>query len=254
MSPVPYTFANDFGNIPLSELDTNFANCKAFADTAGLVTENAQPAITSVGVMTNLSVAGNIVGNVIGNINPTSVTASGNITGGNIISTGLINAAGNLEINQITANGDIGSGGNINVFGNVSCGNVITIGTINAVQPIATTSNIFGNNISSTNTLKGNLVVNPVVYGNITANATTYSLSTNNSLNILIANNTGYTVTLNMPTIQQEGQICNFAVHGNTMTLVKGTGNVSPTFAGSATVGTSFRYVYSTSNSIWYKI
>ena len=46
MSAVPYTFADNTGNIPLSELDANFANCKAFANTAGYVTANAQANIT----------------------------------------------------------------------------------------------------------------------------------------------------------------------------------------------------------------
>ena len=69
MSAVPYTFANNTGNIPLSELDANFANVKAFANTAGYVTANAQANITSVGTLTTLSVSGNITGNyIIGNI------------------------------------------------------------------------------------------------------------------------------------------------------------------------------------------
>jgi hypothetical protein len=55
---VPYTFANQSGNVPASELDANFANVKASADTAVVVTANAQPNITSVGTLTSLSVVG----------------------------------------------------------------------------------------------------------------------------------------------------------------------------------------------------
>lgn len=264
---VPYTFANNYGNIPLSELDDNFASCKAFADTAGLVTEAVQPAITSVGILTSLSVSGNIVGNVNASIyRGTTVSVTGNITGGNIITSGNINtgsniiATGNLSVSQITTNSDVGIGGLMNVFGNVSAGNLLTsgqviaTGNIRTVGIVSASGNIIGNNISSTNTLQGNLLVTVPVYANITANATTYGLSTTNSLNILIANNTGYTVTLDMPALHQDGQICDFAVHGNTMTLVKGIGNVLPTFAGSATVGTNFKYVYRSSNNSWYKI
>jgi phage gp45-like len=68
MSTVPFIFAGDTGNIPLSQLDVNFANVKAFANTAGYVTANAQPNITSVGTLTSLSVSGNVTGNYfIGN-------------------------------------------------------------------------------------------------------------------------------------------------------------------------------------------
>jgi hypothetical protein len=260
MSAVPYTFAENTGNIPLSELDANFANCKAFANTAGYVTINAQPAITSVGTLTTLSVSGNIVAaNLVGNVNATSytgtsVSVTGNVTGGNIVTSGIISATGWFYGNQVTLASDIGLGGEINAVGNISAGNVLTAGIVSAVGIIYTNANVVSNNISAINSIRGNLIVNPPVYSNITANATTQSLSTTNSLNILIANNTGYTITLNMPEVQQDGQICQFAVHGNTMTLVAGIGNVLPTFAGSATVGTSFKYVYNTSNGNWYKI
>lgn len=66
---VPYIFATATGNVPLTELDANFAsvaNNVSSANTAGTVTINAQPNITSVGTLTSLSVAGNVnAGNVI---------------------------------------------------------------------------------------------------------------------------------------------------------------------------------------------
>jgi hypothetical protein len=90
MAVVPYTFANQAGQIPLSELDVNFANVKAFAETAGNVTGNVQANITAVGTLTSLSVAGNIVAsavtaNVIGNVaSMVTISATGNILGANI--------------------------------------------------------------------------------------------------------------------------------------------------------------------------
>ena len=51
---VPYTFATQSGNVPASELDANFASVANnvssanTALTAGTVTTNAQPNITSV--------------------------------------------------------------------------------------------------------------------------------------------------------------------------------------------------------------
>ena len=82
MSAVPFTFANASGAVPASELDVNFANVKAAADTAGIVTTNAQPNITSVGTLTALSVTGNIIG--VNLLTVGRVTATGNISGGQI--------------------------------------------------------------------------------------------------------------------------------------------------------------------------
>jgi hypothetical protein len=62
---VPYTFANQTGAIPLSELDANFAAVPNFANVANTVNNNAQPNITSVGVLNSLSVNGNTVTNLI---------------------------------------------------------------------------------------------------------------------------------------------------------------------------------------------
>jgi len=62
---VPYTFANSTGAIPLAELDANFAAIPDAANTAGTVTTNAQPNITSVGTLTSLSVSGTTVTNLI---------------------------------------------------------------------------------------------------------------------------------------------------------------------------------------------
>jgi hypothetical protein len=86
------------------------------------------------------------------------------------------------------------------------------------------------------------------------ATTTSYSLSTSTSTNILLVSTTALTATLNMPTTPTNGQICAFAVHTNTVTLAVGTGTVAPTFAGSATAGTVFKYVYRTTGTTWYRI
>jgi hypothetical protein len=83
MSTVPYTFADQTGNIPLSELDDNFANVKASVDfaitsgvantatfattatsaiTANTVSNPFQPYITTLGLLTSVNVTGNITG------------------------------------------------------------------------------------------------------------------------------------------------------------------------------------------------
>ena len=111
MSTVPYTFATDTGNIPLSQLDANFANVKAFANTAGYVTGSNQANITSVGTLI-------------------SVSASGNITGGNIATSGSISATGTI------------TGGNIVNNGNITAGNILTGGLISAAGTITGSSHL----------------------------------------------------------------------------------------------------------------
>ena len=84
---VPYTFANQRGNIPLSELDANFTSVSEHVDTAGTVTTNAQPNITSVGTLTSLSVTGNIQGSyILGNGSQlTGITAGGGSSDANAL-------------------------------------------------------------------------------------------------------------------------------------------------------------------------
>ena len=386
MSTVPYIFAGDTGNIPLSQLDANFANVKAFANTAGYVTGSNQANITSVGTLISVSASGNITGgniatsgsisatgtitggNIVNNGNITAgniltgglisaagtitgsshlgsvVSVTGNITGGNILNNGLVSATSTITGGNILTGGLISATGTItgdtiavtgastaasysatgNVTGSSHLGSVVSVtgnitgsnlvinsitsddstfvtiedglnvtsgfisapesmsltagvntwilgttgnltapGAISAVGNItadniltgglsSVTGNITGGNIITTGVSSRYIDVNVPAYANITA-TNTYSLSTTNSINILIANNVGYTATLNMPTGPRDGQICNFAISGNTVTLAVGTGTVLPTFAGSTVVGTGYRYVYRVSNTSWYR-
>ena len=119
----------------------------------------------------------------------------------------------------------------MSVSGNVTGGNLITIGQVN----------------------NSGLEVVGVNYANITANVATSNLSATISTNILIANNTGYTHTVNMPTSPVDGQVTQFTISGNTVTLLVGTGTVTPTFAGSTTAGTGYKYVYRNTDTTWYR-
>ena len=255
MSSVPYIFAGDTGNIPLAQLDANFANVKASVDSATVavnVTASAQPNITSVGTMISVSSTGNVKANIlIGNtISTTSFTSSvisvsGNVTAGNVL--------GGANVNATTHTGTT-----VSVTGNITAGNVLGGANVNATThtgtTVSVTGNIRGGNLITTGQVNnGGLEVVSVNYANITANAQTTSLSTTVSTNILIANNTGYTHTINMPSSPVDGQITRFTISGNTVTLVVGTGTVSPTFAGSTTAGTGYKYVYRNSNTTWYR-
>jgi len=167
---VPYTFGNQSGPIPLSELDVNFANVKAFAITANTVVGNSQPNITTVGILNSLSVSGNVTALNLNAVSTASigytltagdilsngvVSASGNLTAGNIITSGSITASGNLiaaivsATGNINANGNINTPGNINATGNIratgiisATGNILTSGVISATGNIRTDGNL----------------------------------------------------------------------------------------------------------------
>ena len=111
------------------------------AITAGTVTTNAQPNITSVGILSSLSVTANtVVGNLIssGNISITQTITTGNlVTNGYVSAVGNI-IGGNLNLSSVSGNitaHDITAGGNI-----VASGTITTSGTFRL--PSYTTSQI----------------------------------------------------------------------------------------------------------------
>ena len=166
MSAVPYTFANASGQVPASELDVNFANVKAAVDTAGIVTTNAQPNITSVGTLTALSVTGNVAS---GNVLTTGrVSATGNVSGTYIFGNGsqltgivatstygnanVVTLLANFGSNTISTAGNVASG-NVSAVGNVTGGNIRTTGAVVAdtlyVNQTANFWGISGNTITA---------------------------------------------------------------------------------------------------------
>ena len=185
MSTVPYIFANNTGNIPLSELDANFANVKASVDyaasanqastaaTAVNVTSPIQANITTVGTLTTLSVTGTIStgANVIGNYflgNGSQLTGiDSNYGNSNVASyltvytgdiTGLIiNASGNL------IGGNVLTDGVVSATGNATAGNILTAGVVSA------TGNVRGANINTAGlvTATGNITGGNVLTGGL---------------------------------------------------------------------------------------
>ena len=243
---------NNFSG-PLTITDTTASNSTS---TGALVVSGG------VGIAGNLYVGGNIVGNVVidniesivGNVTAGNVltggliSATANVTGGNLRTGGLVSATGNITV------GNVLTGGLISATGNITGGNIngTFYGNANATI-VSASGNVTGSSVISNGILSRFLDVENIAYANITATGT-YSLNASSSINVLIANNTGYTATLNMPSSPLNGQICNFSISGNTVTLAVGTGTVLPTFAGSTTAGTGYRYVYRTSNTSWYRI
>ena len=276
MSSVPYIFADDYGNIPLSYLDANFANVKANVDyanvagsafTAAIVTTNAQPNITSVGTLSSLAVSGNTtVGNITtGTGTLSSLAVSGNTTVGNI-SSGNITTSGNITvIGTLTA-------GTIKYTSNVFVGDLkgsvyaddstIMVDAIDSSISAATAS--FGTITATGNTSVGNITASNRVINSgleivgvttidVLSNAATSNLSTSTTLNLVSSNAPGFTHTLNMPAGPVDGQLTKFSIVGNAVTLVEGTGALNVGFAGNAAVGNSYVYLYRTSGNVWVK-
>jgi hypothetical protein len=109
----------------------------------------------------------------IGAATGTSLSVTGNITGANVISTGLLTVTGNIASGNISVSGNVTAAANVNannatITANVVGGNIITAGIVSA------TSNITGGNLVTPNTANvGTLVVN--TFANILA--TTISVS-----------------------------------------------------------------------------
>jgi hypothetical protein len=93
-----------------------------------------------VGVQGNLYVNGDIFGNVtVTDISVGTVTASGNVLGGNINTGGLVSAAGNVT------GGNLRTVGLISATGNITGGNILGGANVNATTHTGTTASLSGN-------------------------------------------------------------------------------------------------------------
>jgi hypothetical protein len=136
MSTVPFIFANNTGNIPLSQLDANFANVKLSVD---YVIQNVQANITSVGTLTGLNVNGNVLVGGSANING---NVSSNVLIANIVTAPVLNSA------------TVSLTGNLIVAGNATVNGTLT--TINAeTLNISEKEIVVANNVSTSALIDG---------------------------------------------------------------------------------------------------
>lgn len=113
--------------------------------------------ITGANVNTvDLSIAGNVI---------SSITTTANITGGNLLTGGLISSTGNIDTaGSMTAVGNISAANfsasqTIVATGNIEAGNIVSNGIIDATNDILT----LGNLSASGNVLGGNLLISQLV-------------------------------------------------------------------------------------------
>jgi hypothetical protein len=230
--------ANAFvGNLSGYAANSIYANS---AGTAGTVTANAQANITSVGILSNLSVSGNIQS---ANINATGViSAAGNIRGGNIISTGTISVLGNVTAGNFIGNGALISSINgANVTGVVPLAtyavtansaayagvvttnaqpNITSLGTLNSLSVVG---NILSSGvISATGNLYGNYIL-----GNgalLTGVVTSVANINNGNSNISISANANITVSV--------AGVSNIVVFATSGEYINGVASVSGNVTG----------------------
>lgn len=101
----------------------------------------------------------------------TTVQATGNITGGNLITAGQIVATGNVRgSNFITASGTLLNNG-LDTTGNIRGGNLTTTGAATVGTSLSATGNITGGNIATAGriTATGNVIGGNIVGQNLTA-------------------------------------------------------------------------------------
>ena len=111
----------------------------------GAATGTSLSVTGAVNAGTTMSAAGNITG---GNINTAGViTATGNITGGNILTGGLISATSTITSAANITGGNLLTGGLISSTGNITGGNLLTGGLISATSTITSAANITGGNL-----------------------------------------------------------------------------------------------------------
>jgi len=153
-------------NVVGTVANATYAVTAGFTTTAGTVTTNAQPNITSVGTLTSLIVSGNIDG--------------ANVAGGNLVSAnyvaGTLTTGAQPNITTVGTLTGLTSSGNItapyffgNLIGNIDnanyasyAGNVVNplqpnITTVGTLTSLSVSGNIIGGNLISANFLTGTL-------------------------------------------------------------------------------------------------
>ena len=154
------TLKGEGGNISNIQ-GANVSGVVSSATTAGTVTTNAQPNITSVGTLSTLTVSGNIT--------------AGNISGGNLMSANYFSGDGSLLTNISVGAGSYIVNGNSEV--RIDANSNVRINVAGVANVLVVTDT--GANISGYANVTGNLIA-----GNVAASLLTGTLYTNAQPNI----------------------------------------------------------------------
>ena len=218
LSGLPETYSNAnvanylpvyTGNITGGNIDGLFV---------GTISTGSQANIVQLGTLTSLTVSGNAD---VGNVNASAVNATGNATVGNLSANAQITATGNVSAGNLVSLGAIAATSTITATGNITGGNVTTAGKVTATGNITTLGYFVGN-------FAGNITGNLSVPG-----LTTYILY-NQAGNAGAVPEFTFDPTVNLFTVLGNANIQNNIIAGsvtsntsiNTVT-VTATGNIS---------------------------
>jgi len=143
------------------------------ATTAGTVTTNAQPNITSVGTLTSVSITANVTGGNI--LTGGLISATSNITGGNLLTGGVQSSTGNV------IGGNIVTGGLISATSNITGGNLLTGGVQSSTGNVTGGNIITGGLISATGNITGGNVTAAKFTGNLVGSASNLTVNTSST-------------------------------------------------------------------------
>ena len=209
----------------------------------GPLATNAQPNITSLGVLTGLAIQyGNLyipVGNIdvgIGN------SVLGNIASANSFVGNLVNGTSNIKI-AASANINMSVGGNSNVFVVTSTGANVTT--------LSATTGTFGGNVTAANVYAntGTIGATNLTATNIIANTSLSVLGTTSiqqAKEKVTANSTGSTGTINFDILTQAIYLKTADATGNFIINLRG--NSTTTFNSVANVNESMTFTYINKN------
>jgi|694.fasta_scaffold51961_3 hypothetical protein len=227
------------GNLSIAGTLSAIVAIANFANFAGNVTNSAQPNITSVGTLVNLSVSGNVTasnanlgnavtsnffigaGNNLSNIQGSNIT--GNVT--SAITANFANYAGNVTVSaqpNITSLGtltDLSVSGNANVGLLTSIGNITTTGTTSIQQA---KEKVTVSATPATGTINFDILTQAILLN--TANATgnfTLNIRGNSTvtLNTVMNSNESVTFTFVNPNGANAYYATSVAVDGSTRTV-----------------------------------
>ena len=143
-----------------------------------------------------------------------------NITGGNLLTAGLISATSTITSAANVIGGNITTAGLVTATGNVTGGNILTAGLISATSTITSAANITGGNLLTVGLISATSTITSaanVVGGNITTAGLVTATGNVTGGNILTAG-----------LMSSTGN----AIHGNILTagLISATGNITGNF------------------------
>jgi len=251
------------GNVTTANItDSGLSNTQVvYAGTGGLLSGSNN--LTTDG--TNLTATGNVSGGNI--LTGGQVSATGDATAGNVLTAGFVTATGNvtggnvLTSGQVSATGDATAGniktaGFVTATGNVTGGNLITAGLVTATGDVLTsgnvsaTANVIGGNVTTAGvvTATGNVIGgNVTTVGVVTA---TGNVTGGNITTIGVVTATGNVTGGNLTTVGI-ATITGNVTGGNILTagLVSATGDIQTFGNANITGDTNAANIYGTNIS-----